>query len=428
MNTCLTDAAPVTYPALDQVIECDVCVIGAGYAGLATAAGLAERGNTSVVVLEAEQVGFGASGRNGGFVFGGFSLSNEALVHQLGANGARHLYQLTLDAIALIRHRIEHHAIACDKVESGVLLANWFNDPSRLHRRQAFMRDQFNVGWTLWSTQQTREALASKRYYGALHEPNAFHFHPRKYARGLATVLAKKGVRLFERSRVVRIDSASTTKTVVTAQGSVRARHVVICCGGYIEQLQPILSRSVLPITTYVMRTAPLGDRLHTALRTNAAVYDTRFAFDYYRPMPDTRLLWGGRISIFNPSPDAIRRKLVADMVHVFPQLAGTPIEQAWHGTMSYARHQMPQIGQLPDGVWYASGFGGHGVSTTTLAGEVVAAAITGGKPLPAGLERYDLPRSFGKAGLLAAQCTYWAFQLRDHWHTVLSKMTGPTV
>jgi gamma-glutamylputrescine oxidase len=405
------------WPVLDQTIHCDVCVIGAGYAGLATAAGLIERGHQQVVVLEAEQVGAGASGRNGGFVFGGFSLSNQALTRQLGQQRASHLFQLTQDAVQLIRQRIDQYQIDCDKVESGVVLANWFNDDQVLLRQQEFMRKQFNVDWTLWSREQTRDQLQSDRYFGALHETNAFHFHPLNYARGLARTLEARGLKLFERSRVTRIESGGPEKIVHTARATVRARHVVVCCGGYIEQLQRRLARSVLPITTFVMSTEPLGDRLRTALRSDAAIYDTRFAFDYYRPLPDTRLLWGGRISIFNPSPAEIARKLYADMVRVYPQLDGVKVEQAWSGLMSYARHQMPQIGQLEDGLWYAMGFGGHGISTTTLAGEVVASAIRDNKPLPGGLEHYGLPRVYGAAGLLAAQLTYWYYELRDRWN-----------
>lgn len=416
MTFYLSTVPAKLYPKLDTTITCDVCIIGAGYAGLATAAGLVERGMNNIVILEAEQVGYGASGRNGGFVFGGFSLGNQALIDQLGQAQANNLYQLTLDAVELIRHRIEKYRIACDKNESGVLLANWFKDERILIRQQELMQRQFNVDWALWSREKTREHLRSNRYFAALHECNAFHFNPLKYAQGLATYLVSKGVQLFVQSKVLHIDSRNSEKIIRTALGEVCARHVVVCCGGYIENLKPALARSVLPITTFVMATEPLGEKLTQAINTPAAVYDTRFAFDYYRPLPDTRLLWGGRISIFNPSSQRIAKKLYSDMVKVYPQLHGVNVEYAWSGIMSYASHQMPQIGQLPDELWYAMGFGGHGVSTTTLAGEVVAEAITSNRTLPSGLEYFGLPPSFGAIGLLAAQCTYWFYELRDLW------------
>ncbi len=404
------------YPALQTNLSCEVCIIGAGYAGLATAASLLERGIKNIVLLEAEYVGYGASGRNGGFVFGGFSLGNQALIKQLGLARTRHLYQLTLDSVELIRQRIDKYTIDCEKNDSGVLLANWFDDERILTQQQQFMQQQFHVDWELWSCEQTREKLHSQRYFGALHEKNAFHFHPLKYAQGLAATLVAKGLQLYEGARVNKIDSSTGEKIVHTRHGQVKAQHVVICCGGYIDQLKPALSRSVLPITTFAMATEPLGERLDEALSTSAAVYDTRFAFDYYRPLADSRILWGGRISIFNPHPREIARLLYDDMVKVYPQLAGVKVEHAWSGKMSYARHQMPQIGQLPDGLWYGMGFGGHGISTTTLAGEVLADAIATRQPLPSGLEQFGLPASFGALGLLAAQCTYWYYGLRDRW------------
>jgi len=410
----------ITYPQFASTLDCDVCIIGAGYAGLACAAGLIERGNNNVVVIESEQVGYGASGRNGGFVFGGFSLGNQGLLDALGPTRARNLYQLTLDAVELIRKRIQHYAIDCEINQSGVLLVNWFDDPLKLTSRQQFMRNNFNVDWELWSKEKTREQLHTKRYYGALHEKTAFHFHPLNYAQGLARALTARGLRLFERTRALRISSNGAEKIIHTEHGQIHARQVVVCCGGYLGQLVPQLSRSVLPVTTFAMATEPLGERLRQTMTTSAAIYDTRFAFDYYRPLPDTRLLWGGRISIFRPAAEQIATLLYRDMLKVYPQLDGVRVEHAWSGQMSYARHQMPQIGQLRgganDAIWYAMGFGGHGISTTTLAGEVVAEAITHNRELPAGLDNFGLPRAFGLPGLLAVQCTYWYYELRDWW------------
>ncbi|UUZ48901.1 hypothetical protein LP420_40730 [Massilia sp. B-10] len=175
-------------------------------------------------------------------------------------------------------------------------------------------------------------------------------------------------MQVHERSRVTQIAPDGQGWIVRTADGSVRARQVVVCCGGYIEKLYPRLGGAVLPIATYVMVTEPLGERLPTAMRTNAAVYDTRFAFDYYRPLADTRILWGGRISILERSGADVARLLYKDMLKVYPQLEGTRVDYAWSGMMSYGRHKMPQLGRLPEGIWYGMGFGGHGVAPTTLA------------------------------------------------------------
>jgi glycine/D-amino acid oxidase-like deaminating enzyme len=391
-----------------------VAIVGGGFAGLATAMSLVERGVRDIVLLEAEGVGHGASGRNGGFVFGGFSLDNTDLLRQLGADEARPLYRLTLDAVERIRQRIARHAIDCDAVYSGVLLANWFADDAPLRTLQRFMREQFDVHWRWLPRDETRSLLRTERYHAALHEPNAFHFHPLKYAQGLARVLREAGVRVHEGTRVTGIDAQGTGWRVATAGGSVDCEHAVVACGGYIGRLHAPLSRAVMPIATYVMTTEPLGERLRSAMRTDAAVYDTRFAFDYYRPLPDTRLLWGGRISVRERSPDDVARLLTRDLLRVYPQLEGVQVQHAWSGLMSYARHKMPQIGHLPGGPWYAMGFGGHGVGPTTLAGEVLAQALTGEAEVPRGFARYGLPSTMGPLGLAAAQATYWWLQLRD--------------
>jgi glycine/D-amino acid oxidase-like deaminating enzyme len=162
------------------------------------------------------------------------------------------------------------------------------------------------------------------------------------------------------------------------------------------------------------MATEPLGAHLRDAIRTDAAVFDTRFAFDYYRALPDTRLLWGGRMSIRERSSAELSKLLHADLVRVYPQLSDARVTHAWSGLMSYTRHQMPQIGRLPEGLWYAIGFGGHGVAPTTLGGEVLAQAMIGVAAIPPAIAAYGPEPTFGKLGLMAAQCTYWALQARD--------------
>jgi glycine/D-amino acid oxidase-like deaminating enzyme len=403
--------------ALAGDIAARVCIVGAGFAGLATALGLLERGVDGVVVLDAQQVGFGASGRNGGFVFGGYSLDGADLLAQLGPEQARAAYALTRDALGLIRSRIARHAIDCDAVEGGALLVNWFDDETLLRRRQALMAEHFGVEWELIAKPQLDALVRSDRYFGALLEPDGFHFHPLKYALGEAAAIESLGARIFEHSPVIGIERHAEGMRVRTGRGTVRAEHVVVAGGGYLSGLVPELERAILPIATYVMVTEPLGKRLQEWLPSRAAIYDTRFAFDYYRALPDTRLLWGGRIAVLDRRPADIARFLKRDMVKVFPALQDAKVEFAWGGMMSYARHKMPQIGRLPDhGPWHGIGFGGHGVAPTTAAGELLAEAIAHGTPLPPAFARYGLARTFGPAGLAAAQASYGWSELRDWW------------
>lgn len=407
-------SAGQAYAPLSGIHDAGVCIIGAGFAGLSTALALAERGYTDIIVLEAETVGHGASGRNGGFVFGGFSLGERAIFDTVGPEIGKKLYHMTLAAVETIRRRIHQYGISCDLKEEGVYLANWFDDDRILERQHRFMRDDLGVEWRHVSRAELAEKLSTQRYFGGLFEPGAFHFHPLKYAQGLASVLLEKGVRVHEQSRVRRIAADGKGWRIVTAAGSVNAREVVVCCGGYIEKLHPRLGGAMLPIATYVMVTEPLGERLHGAMRTGAAVYDTRFAFDYYRPLADTRLLWGGRIAVRARSSHDVARLLYGDMLKVYPQLAGAKIDYAWSGLMSYARHKMPQLGRLPDGIWYGMGFGGHGVAPTTLAGEVLAAAIMGERGDLDRFTKWELPSTGGPAGLVAAQLAYWYYEMRD--------------
>jgi gamma-glutamylputrescine oxidase len=190
----------------------------------------------------------------------------------------------------------------------------------------------------------------------------------------------------------------------------------VLACGGYLAGLRRRVDAGVLPIATYVMVTEPLGVRMGDILATGAAVYDTRFAFDYYRPLPDTRLLWGGRISILDRSPASVERLLVRDLHQVFPQLDGVRIDYAWSGLMSYARHQMPQLGELEPGLWLAQAFGGHGVAPTTFAGELLAAAIAEGDTRWREFADYGLVSALKPAGFLGAELSYWWAEARDAW------------
>ena len=380
-----SDAGPSpSHPSLAGRREAAVCVVGGGFAGLNTALGLAERGVRDVVLLEGQAVAHGASGRNGGFVFGGFSRGEASLLAELGPQRAKALYRGTRDAVGLIRRRV------------GTL--------------------GIDTHWEWVPASELDGLVRTRRYGDALFERDALHFNPLAYARGLAAAATRQGVTVHERSPALALERDGAGWRVRTPQGEVRAREVVLACGGYLAGLRRDVDAGVLPIATYVMVTAPLGARMDDVLRTRAAIYDTRFAFDYYRPLPDTRLLWGGRISIRDRSPAQVRELLRADLLEVFPQLHDIAIEDAWSGLMSYARHEMPQIGRIDDGLWLAQAFGGHGVAPTTFAGEVLAAAIAEGDTRWREFADYPLTSALKPAGFLGAQLTYWWLQARDAW------------
>lgn len=397
-----------------------VAIIGGGYAGLNTALGLAERGVRDVVLLEREQIGYGASGRNGGFVFGGYSLGEQALLAQRGHAQARAMFDLTTAAVQRIRQRVADYAIPCDAVDEGVIWANWFRDPAVLRMRQQRLAEHYGVRWEWLAQAELRECVRSTRYHDGLYERDALHLHPLNYAIGLAAAAQAQGVRLHEHSGVTRLSREGSRWRVRTTQGELLAEQVVLACGGYLAGLQRRIDRAILPIATYVMVTEPLDARLDDCLRTRAAVYDSRFAFDYYRALPDTRLLWGGRISVRNRSPQAVQRLLTHDLLRVFPQLKGVRIDHAWSGLMSYARHQMPQIGGSGDSLWWAQAFGGHGLAPTCAAGELLAAAIAEGDDHWRQFAAYGLASTHRPLGYLGAQANYWWQQGHDWLKTRL--------
>jgi gamma-glutamylputrescine oxidase len=396
--------------------RCDVAIVGAGLAGISTAIGLMERGAGRICVLDADQPGAGASGRNGGFVFAGYSLSNDALVRQLGADQAAKLHGWTRAAVRLVRERIERYAIDCQANDAGVLLADWFSDDERLQSFARRMNEQLGFQLDFLDSDQRSELVRSPRYGAALFEPGSFHFHPLRHIRGLAEQLINAGHAVHPDSPVRQLSRRDSGWLIETAHGRLRAGEVVLTTGGYDRRLWRPLQRALQPIATYVAVTEPLGPALDQLLPGRVAVYDTRFAFDYYRPLPDGRLLWGGRISIADRSPQAIRRLLARDLERVFPDLAGVRFEQAWGGWMSYARHEMPILGRSREGLWHGLAFGGHGMATTTLAGEVLAEAIGGNEQRLRAFQRWKAAWAGGWAGRCVVQGRYWWLQARDAW------------
>lgn len=407
-------AANPNFPELTENIEVKTCIIGAGFAGLATAIGLAERGDLDQVLIDAKSVAWGASGRNGGFVFGGYSLEPQPLHATLGLESARQLYRLTQDAVNLIRQRIQRYHIDCDMRDSGVMLVDWFNDEKALREKQRFMRENYSVDWEFLDKQVVSDILRSRRYYSGLREANAFHFHPLKYAQAIAGRLQDLGVGVHENTPAIKIKASKNVYKIQTPHAEIIAENVVYAGGAYQNTLQRKLRRSMLPIATYVIATEPCPNLLDQVIRTDSAIYDTRFAFDYYRRLSDGRLLWGGRINTRHWREPAIRKKLLNDIKSIFPELGMVNIDFAWGGLMSYARHQMPQIGRIDKNYWFAQAFGGHGVAPTTVAGESLAAAIAEGIEPNSEFKRFGLSPTFGTLGKCFAQGQYWAYQIAD--------------
>ncbi|MEQ8397286.1 FAD-binding oxidoreductase [Thalassobaculum sp.] len=404
----------VRRPALDGSASSEIAVIGGGMAGLSTALGLAERGH-KVVVLEGRRVGWGASGRNGGFVSAGFALGPSELVRKVGRPRAQELYRLTQDAVALVRRRAEAME-GVQPIVDGIAGCSWFDDRDAVERRAAWMSETFGEHREVWPREKVRSIWRSPRYYDAVFNHDAFSFHSLNFTRGNAAAIEALGGTIYEDTPVRRVDLASEPKRIQTDRGTVTADQVVICCSGYIEGLVGPLSRAILPIGTYVVLTEPVGERIKDIIGAPNGVSDDRFANDYYRPLPDTRLLWGGRISRWT-DPQSLSDTMMGDLRRVYPQLADLKAEVAWPGTMGYAVHKMPQIGCLRPGVWYSQAYGGHGMATTTMGGELVASAISESDERWRLFKPFGLIPAGGPLGTWYAQSVYWSYQARDAWN-----------
>lgn len=408
-----TAVAAPERPALTYDLDVDLCVIGAGLAGLTVAREVARRG-WSVAVLDADCVAGGASGRNAGFVSPGFAERIGAIVERVGPSRARELWARSQGGVDYIRRAIAESAMPGVNLHDGRLSVRRTDDEPAVIEHAAMLRVDFGADVEAWPVDQVREVLRSPMYFQALHFPTAFHIHPLNYALGLAAAAEADGARIFEGTRAIAIDPAGVRKRVQTEHHMVRARHVVLAGSTGIGDIDTLLADTVLPISTYVAVTAPLGERLFEAVRYTGAVADTRRAGDYYRVVADDRLMWGGRITTRTSEPRNLKTLMRRDMLGVYPTLGEVEIDYAWSGTMAYAMHKMPQIGELAPGYWLTSAFGGHGLNTTAMAGEMIARAILDGDDSWRLFSSYELVWAGGKAGRMAAQAAYWSMQLRD--------------
>ncbi len=406
------ELAPVTRRArFEGPAQTEVCIVGGGLAGLCLACDLAAAG-VDVAVLEARRIAWGASGRNGGFVSAGYALGLAALRARLGRDHARRLGAISRRGVHLVRERIARHGARVAAVH-GVLTV-WRHpggDEPRVHCE--LVEELLGQHCETWPRERVRAVLRSERYFEAVHDDEGFHVQPLAYALALADAAAADGARLYESSAALGLRRTQRGWRVLTAAGDMQARHVVLAGSALLGRLEPRLARAVLPVTTYMMTTEPLGERLREAIRTDMAVADTRGAGDYYR-VRDGRIVWGGRMTTRLAPPSRLARLLGADLLAVYPQLAGVRVDSAWSGLMGYSRHRMPLIGRLEDGLWYLTAFGGHGLNTSAALAELLARAIASGDDEYRQFAPFAPVWTGGLVGRALAQATYWHYQFGD--------------
>ncbi len=373
---------PAPRQMLTGAVECDTCVIGGGIAGCSAALHLAERGQ-KVVLLEQHRIGWGASGRSGAQAIHGLAAPQNKLERLIGAGDARRVWDLTVEALALMRELIARHRIDCDWVDGFMLTAIKPRHDSELRAEVRELHDRYGYTSVRYVPQdELRTLVASSRYLSALYDSNSGHLHPLKYTLGLAAAAERCGTQIFEGTRALgylAAPDAPSSIVVRTPNGEVHSRHVVLCGNVYLGATAPQLTAKIMAVATYIVATQVLGaDRAQALITNNAAVCDMNWVLDYFRRSADHRLLFGGRVNYSGLSsfdaPSATRTR----MLKVFPQLADVAIEFAWGGHVDITLNRAPHFGRLAPNVFFLQGFSGHGIALTGLAGKLVAEAISG--------------------------------------------------
>jgi glycine/D-amino acid oxidase-like deaminating enzyme len=394
-------------PRLNYELDVDVCVIGGGLAGLTVAREVARRG-WSAAVLEAGRIGNGASGRNSGFVLPGYAENIDRMVERIGLDHTKELWALSQRGVEYVRETIAETSMSgIDPVDGWLSVSktdNWRELCNNVERLR-----WIGVNVEPWPVEQVRAVLASERYFGAMHYPRAFHIHPLNYTLELARVAEAAGARIFEDTPALEIDPDGVRKRIQTPSARVRAAHVVFAANVQLGSLMPQLAATLMPVTSYIMETEPLGPILQEAVRYRGAVSDTQRLDNHYRVVGGDRLQWSGRMSVRERDPWRFARGLARSARRIFPQLGAIKVAHAWSGTFGRTLHHMPQIGEIEPGVWVASGFGRHGLNTTALAGELVARGIVEADQTWRLFAPYELVWAGGKPFRRVAQTMYVA-------------------
>jgi gamma-glutamylputrescine oxidase len=368
------DALPPC-PELTGNITADVCVIGGGFTGLSAALHLAEAGR-DVVLIDAQRIGFGASGRNGGQLGSGQRVEQPYLEKMLGEADALKLWHLGEDAKTLVKDLIKQHKIDCYLRPGIAWSASSKGDVDELHRYAEHMDQKYGYQIQTLDSAAMHNLCPSPDYKGGIIDKGAAHLHPLRLAIGLDKAARAAGVRIFETTRAEAIDyDASTIKT---ANGQIAAQHIIVAANGYLGGLVPKVAARVMPINNFIAATEPLGDAAKQVLTEDVAIADGRFVVNYFRLSHDGRLVFGGGESYGYRFPQDIAAKVRKPMTTIFPHLHDVKIDYAWGGTLAITMKRLPYLTRVAPNVLSASGYSGHGVGSATHAGQLMALAVQG--------------------------------------------------
>jgi len=383
----------------------DICVVGAGFTGLSAALHLAENG-ASVVLLEGAQVGWGASGRNGGQIVNGFNAGLDTIEKRFGTNTAAFLGALVQEGAGVIRRFVADYDIECDLKKYNLYTAFNVKQMKALQHRLTVWEKYGMHEQELLDSHQLKQHVVTEQYVGGMIDHSGGHLHPLNLALGEAAAFEKMGGTIHEHTRVLRVDNVTTEPTVITENGSVTCGKLVLCGNAYLGNAVPKLASRVMPVSTQVMATVPLSEDVAKGiLPSDACIEDVRYILDYYRLSADRRLLFGGGTVYGGSEPADVEAKLRPNMEKLFPQLKGIKVDYAWSGNFALSFTRVPQMGQLGPNSYHAMGYSGHGVTGSHLFGRILANALLGDteqfdrfakipwKPFPGG-QRFRAPYS----------------------------------
>lgn len=365
-------------PALTGEHAIDVCVIGAGYSGLSTALHLAEKGY-KVAIIEGARVGWGASGRNGGQIVNGLNASLQTIKKRYGQDTATFVAGLVQEGGEIIRERIKTYDIKCDLKDGNIFTGLTGAHMKELETRRALWESYGIKNQEMLDKNQLREHINTDLYEGGLIDHSGGHMHPLNLALGEAAAFEKLGGVIYEMSPVIDVDTEADRPVVKTASGQMTCKTLVLCGNAYLGHVVPTLTSRVMPVSTQVMATEPLGEeRANALIPKDACVEDIRYILDYYRLSGDKRMLFGGGTVYGGTDPRDITSKLRTNMEQVFPQLKGVKIDYAWSGNFALSFSRVPQMGRIGKNTYFAHGYSGHGVTGSHTFGRILSEAIDG--------------------------------------------------
>jgi gamma-glutamylputrescine oxidase len=402
-------------PSLEGEISADVCIVGAGFTGISAALQLAETGY-SVVVVEADRIGFGASGRNGGQIVNGYSRDLDTIARRYGPDRAARLGEMSLEGGRIIRERVAKYGIECDLVDGGFFAAFTDKQVREMAEVRATWRKHGHDGLDMVSKAEVSKYVKADHYVGGMIDRHGGHIHPLDLVLGEAAAVESLGGKIFENSKVIELNT-SAQPYVRTERGIVRAKFILVCGNAYMSGLAPKITEKMMPVSSQVMATEPLDARLiEDLLPANYCVEDANYVLDYYRRTADNRLLYGGGIGYGGQDPANLTGVIRPNMLKTFPQLKDVKIDYAWSGNFALTLTRIPHMGKLSDTVYFSHGDSGHGVTTTHLLGKILGEAINGqaGRfDVWASLQAYPFPGGRMLRVPLTALGAWW-YGLRD--------------